>query len=114
MTTALTAGARHRCASLRPAARRGKPVIGAPGGAGRHEYAMWDAAYVLGSLSVTERREFEAHLGKCESCWQALTELGGVAALLALLDRDEVAGIDELASIANSGEAPESFSGRGM
>ena len=28
-------------------------------------YAMWDAAYVLGSLSGNERREFEAHLATC-------------------------------------------------
>ena len=27
-----------------------------------HEYATWDAAYVLGSLSPADRREFEAHL----------------------------------------------------
>ena len=33
-----------------------------------HDYATWDAAYVLGSLSSAERREFEAHLSVCPSC----------------------------------------------
>ena len=33
---------------------------------GDHRFAMWDAAYVLGSLSATDRREFEAHMaGHC-------------------------------------------------
>jgi hypothetical protein len=31
---------------------------------GYHRYAMWDAAYVLGSLSVGDRREFETHMGR--------------------------------------------------
>ena len=31
-------------------------------------YAMWDAAYVLGSLSSAERREYEAHLVTCRQC----------------------------------------------
>ncbi len=32
------------------------------------EYALWDAAYVLGSLSCADRREFEEHLNTCASC----------------------------------------------
>jgi len=32
---------------------------------GDHRYAMWDAAYVLGSLSPGDRREFEAHMANC-------------------------------------------------
>jgi len=31
-------------------------------------YALWDAAYMLGSLSSTERREYENHLSGCPSC----------------------------------------------
>jgi len=60
-----------------------------------HQYAMWDAAYVLGSLSSSDRREFEAHLDTCVSCSNAVTELGGVPALLAQLDRDYVASLDK-------------------
>lgn len=53
-------------------------------------YALWDAAYVLGSLSSDERREFELHLAGCDSCRSAVADLSGTPALLALLDRDSV------------------------
>ncbi|GFG97670.1 anti-sigma-L factor RslA [Mycobacterium timonense] len=64
-------------------------------------YAMWDAAYVLGSLSAAQRREFETHMAHCPACRDAVADLSGVPALLSQLDRDEVAAIDE------SGPAPE-------
>jgi hypothetical protein len=54
-------------------------------------YALWDAAYVLGSLASDERREYEAHLHRCMACRSAVTDLSGMPALLALLDRDSVA-----------------------
>jgi Putative zinc-finger len=60
-----------------------------------HEYAMWDAAYVLGSLSSEDRRLYEEHLSTCSSCRAAVSELSGMPALLAQLDADEVAAIDE-------------------
>jgi len=60
-----------------------------------HRYAMWDAAYVLGSLSAVDRREFEAHMANCPACREAVAELSGVPALLSHLDRDEVAAIGE-------------------
>jgi anti-sigma factor RsiW len=60
-----------------------------------HEYAMWDAAYVLGSLSPADRRDFEAHLSVCPSCTQAVAELSGVPALLSKLDSETVAAINE-------------------
>src|SRR5246127_3795701 len=65
----------------------------APRGQDGHKYAQWDAAYVLGSLSELDRREFEAHLEECWACRDAVAELSGMPALLSLLDRDEV--IDE-------------------
>ena len=60
------------------------------------EYALWDAAYVLGSLSDVDRREYEVHLRGCQSCRQSVDELGGMPALLGQLSVDEVAAIDEL------------------
>jgi anti-sigma factor RsiW len=60
-----------------------------------HDYATWDAAYVLGSLSPADRREFEAHLSGCPSCRQAIAELSGMPALLSKLDSDTVASINE-------------------
>jgi Putative zinc-finger len=60
------------------------------------EYALWDAAYVLGSLSDVDRREYEVHLRGCQSCRQSVDELDGMPALLGQLSVDEVAAIDEL------------------
>jgi anti-sigma factor RsiW len=62
---------------------------------GHDEYTMWDAAYVLGSLSSAERREFEAHMTDCPLCGRAVGELSGMPALLSQLDRDELAAIDD-------------------
>ncbi len=56
--------------------------------AGAHNYEMWDAAYVLGSLSDADRREFETHLVRCAPCQQAVDELTGLAPLLSLADDD--------------------------
>jgi hypothetical protein len=58
-------------------------------------YVTWDAAYVLGSLSSNERREYEAHLETCERCRSAVAEISGVPALLAMLDLEDVRALDE-------------------
>jgi Putative zinc-finger len=60
-----------------------------------HRYAMWDAAYVLGSLSAADRREFEAHMENCPGCREAAADLSGMPALLSQLSREEVAAINE-------------------
>lgn len=78
----------------------------ASGAVDSHDYAMWDAAYVLGSLSPTERREFEAHMGTCKSCRQAVAEISGMPALLSRLDKHDVAAIDQTGGAAES-PAPE-------
>lgn len=62
---------------------------------GGHPYAMWDAAYVLGSLSAADRREFEGHLAGCRNCRHAVAEIIGVPALLSQLDGDCVAAIND-------------------
>jgi hypothetical protein len=49
-------------------------------------YTTWDAAYVLGSLSAEERREYEAHLQTCPRCRAAVAELNEIPALLSELD----------------------------
>lgn len=58
-------------------------------------YELWDGAYVLGSLSSAERREYEEHLVSCKSCRSAVAELGGMPALLGRLTPDAVAAIEE-------------------
>jgi len=69
---------------------QGAPVAG-PRGHDGDQYAQWDAAYVLGSLSELDRREFDAHL---EECWgrgrDAVAELSAMPALLSLLDLDDI------------------------
>ncbi len=74
---------------------------GGPLGHDRHECAMWDAAYVLGSLSVSDRRKFEDHLSGCASCRQAVAELSDLPALLGLLDRDQVACLGQVTLTSN-------------
>ena len=69
-------------------------------------YAMWDAAYVLGSLCAAERREFEAHMAGCRPCRDAVADLSGVPALLSRLDREEVATLGESGPMATPGVSP--------
>ena len=47
-------------------------------------YALWDAAYVLGSLPAVHRREYEQHLSGCSACQQQVAALSGMPTLLAL------------------------------
>lgn len=73
-----------------------------------HEYATWDAAYVLGSLSFDDRREYEIHLDDCASCRAAIGELSGIPALLSRLDPGTACEIDAGAETsALSAPAPE-------
>ncbi|MFZ0832427.1 MAG: zf-HC2 domain-containing protein [Mycobacterium sp.] len=67
---------------------------------------MWDAAYVLGSLSPAERRDFEAHMGTCKPCRQAVAEISGMPALLSHLDKHDVAAIDEQGDAGTAPDAP--------
>ncbi|MBB5167622.1 zf-HC2 domain-containing protein [Mycobacterium sp. AZCC_0083] len=59
----------------------------------RDPYALWDGAYIFGSLSSAERRQYEAHLQGCASCRGAVSELSGMPALLRLLDRDDIVAL---------------------
>lgn len=54
-----------------------------------HEYGMWDAAYVLGSLSDSDYREYETHLDECPLCQDSVTELSEMPAVLSLLDQED-------------------------
>ena len=58
-------------------------------------YVTWDAAYVLGSLTSNERREYEAHLETCARCRSAVAEISGIPALLAMLDLEDVRALDD-------------------
>ncbi|MEN0085601.1 MAG: zf-HC2 domain-containing protein [Leifsonia sp.] len=65
------------------------------------EFATWDAAYVLGALSPTDRRAYEAHLRECERCAEGLTELAGLPGILSRVPRE-----DALALIAEPATSP--------
>lgn len=72
---------------------------------GVDRYARWDASYVLGSLTSSERREYENHLSGCPSCRAAVGELSGVPALLAMLTSADMAAIDD-GRVGDGVEAP--------
>src|ERR1700744_6213361 len=71
-----------------------------------HDYATWEAAYVLGSLSTADRREYEAHLSVCPLCNQAVSELSGMPALLSKLDGGTVAAMGADGSTEPADRAP--------
>lgn len=75
---------------------------GEPGQNQGHDYAKWDAAYVLGALSLSDQREFETHLDGCATCQQAVNELSGLPTALSVLDDADVAAIDT-AGVAEAG-----------
>jgi len=45
-------------------------------------FSLNDAAYVMGALTLDDRRAFEAHLTECPQCAQSVAELSGVTDLL--------------------------------
>jgi carotenoid cleavage dioxygenase-like enzyme len=72
-----------------------------------HDYAMWDAAYVLGALSDPDRREFEVHMDGCPSCRQAVSELTAISRLLSVLDYEQVVAPDGVNGSADVPPRPE-------
>ena len=56
-------------------------------------YRQWDAAYVLGALSTTERLEFERHLATCQECSAAVAELAGLPGLLAKVSESDIGAV---------------------
>jgi len=48
-------------------------------------YREWDAAYLLGALSETDRRAYEEHLRTCDECSAEIAYLAGVPAAMAAL-----------------------------
>lgn len=77
-------------------------IDGERSGRDDHEYATWDAAYVLGALSYEDRRTFEAHLTGCPSCRDAVAQLSGMPALLSRLDHESALTIGADAETATA------------
>ena len=53
------------------------------------EFATWDGAYLLGSLSPADRRAFEAHLATCNACAASVNELAALPGLLARVPAEQ-------------------------
>ena len=53
-------------------------------------FALYDAAYVLDTLSPAERSEFEAHLKDCAACTRSTGELAGLPALMSLVSLEQL------------------------
>ena len=54
------------------------------------EFALYDAAYVLGALSQADRREFEDHLKLCASCATSVSELAGLPGLMSKVSIEQL------------------------
>jgi hypothetical protein len=58
-------------------------------------FTDWDAAYLLGALSPSDRHAYEDHLAECDACSASVSELAGVPGLLA---RVPAGSVEELLS----------------
>jgi hypothetical protein len=61
------------------------------------DLAEWDAAYVLGALSLEERRTYESYLAANPARAAELTELAGMPGILNALSREEAVALTDIA-----------------
>jgi hypothetical protein len=54
------------------------------------EFALYDAAYVLGALSPAERRDFEDHLKGCAACAGSVGQLAGLPGLMSRVSVEQL------------------------
>lgn len=54
------------------------------------QFTMYDAAYVLGALSPSDRREFEDHLRVCSECARSVGELAGLPGLMSKVSVEQL------------------------
>ena len=71
------------------------------------DLAEWDAAYVLGALSLEERRIYEGYLAANPTRAAELTELAGMPGILNALSRDEAVALTDLAGAPPSENRPD-------
>jgi hypothetical protein len=70
------------------------------------DLAEWDAAYVLGALSLEDRRAYENYLAANPARAAELTDLAGMPGILNALSRDEAVALTDLAGAAPAGVPP--------
>jgi hypothetical protein len=71
------------------------------------DLAEWDAAYVLGALSLEDRRAYENYLAANPAQAAELTDLAGMPGILNALSRDEAVALTDLAGAPPEQERPE-------
>lgn len=59
------------------------------------QFAEWDAAYVVRSLSADDRRLYEAHLDECRTCREAIAALAPTLGLLSRVTTDRAEALLE-------------------
>ncbi|MEV0028894.1 zf-HC2 domain-containing protein [Nocardia sp. NPDC050793] len=57
------------------------------------DFTTWDAPYVLGSLTGSERRAYEEHLTQCPDCRASVAELAAMPGMLALVPSETALGM---------------------
>lgn len=73
------------------------------------DIAEWDAAYVLGALSLEERRTYESYLAANPARAAELTELAGMPGILNALSRDEAVALTDLAGAPPTQQGPDNI-----
>jgi hypothetical protein len=71
------------------------------------DLAEWDAAYVLGALSLQDRRTYENYLAANPSRATELTELAGMPGILKALSPEEAVALTDLAGAAPAEDRPD-------
>lgn len=71
------------------------------------DLAEWDAAYVLGALSLEDRRTYESYLAANPARAAELTEFAGMPGILNALSRDEAVALTDLAGVPPTQNQPD-------
>ena len=71
------------------------------------DLSEWDAAYVLGALSLEDRRTYENYLADNPARAAELTDLAGMPGILNALSRDEAVALTDLAGAPPSQDRPD-------
>ena len=73
------------------------------------DLAEWDAAYVLGALSLEDRRTYEGYLAANPARAAELTDLAGMPGILNALSRDEAVALTDLAGAPPAADRPDNI-----
>jgi len=68
------------------------------------QFADWDAAFVVGALSASERRRYEAHLQECDACRASVVDTVPTIGLLSRVSAQRAASLLDAAA---GGEGPD-------